>query len=80
MITKTQESENSVAAPKAAEGTTEAKKPKAETAPEVPETPEMRDVLLGNFTKAQKEYIIENLYPDLVKALQHFIGEAMSQN
>ena len=40
----------------------------------------MKDVLLTSFNKAQKEYIIEKLYPDLGKALQHFIGEAMNQN
>ena len=33
------------------------------------EAPAMKDVLLQSFTKAQKEYIIEKLYPDLGKAL-----------
>ena len=34
------------------------------------------DFLLQNFTDAQKDYIIENLYPELTKALIHFVSEA----
>jgi len=36
----------------------------------------MRDFLLQQFSAAQKEYVIKNLYPELTKALIHFISEA----
>ena len=32
--------------------------------------------MLQNFSDAQKEYIIDNLYPELGKALIHFVSEA----
>ena len=40
----------------------------------------MRDTLLKNFSKAQKEYIVQNLYPEISKALIHFISEAKRHN
>ena len=42
--------------------------------------PEMNDTLLKSFSKAQKEYIIKHLYPELSKALVHFISEAKRRN
>ena len=42
--------------------------------------PEMNDTLLKIFSKAQKEYIIKHLYPELSKALVHFISEAKRCN
>lgn len=44
------------------------------------EMPEMNDTLLKSFSKAQKEYIIKHLYPELSKALVHFISEAKRHN
>ena len=41
---------------------------------------QMQDSLLASFSVAQKEYIIENLYPDLSRALVHFIAEAKRLN
>ena len=42
--------------------------------------PEYADTLLANFSLAQKEYIVKHLYPELVKALVHFISEAKRHN
>ena len=41
---------------------------------------EYSDTLLANFSLAQKEYIVKHLYPELVKALVHFISEAKRHN
>ena len=40
------------------------------------ECAEMSDTLLQNFSKAQKQYIIKHIYPEIGKALIHFISEA----
>ena len=40
----------------------------------------MNDHLLTNFSDAQKTYIIEKLYPELKKALVHFVSEAKRFN
>lgn len=40
----------------------------------------MNDTLLVSFSKAQKEYIIKHLYPEISKALIHFISEAKRCN
>ena len=40
----------------------------------------MNDYLLTNFSDAQKTYIIEKLYPELKKALVHFVSEAKRFN
>ena len=47
--------------------------------------PEMRsrqlqDSLLTSFSVAQKEYIVDNLYPDIQRAFVHFIAEAKRMN
>lgn len=44
------------------------------------ELTEMKDSLLQNFSKAQKAYIVKNLYPELSRALVHFISEAKRHN
>ena len=44
------------------------------------ELTEMKDSLLQNFSKAQKAYIIKNLYPELSRAQVHFISEAKRHN
>ena len=44
------------------------------------EVPEMHDSLLKSFSRAQKEYIVKHLYPELTKALIHFISEAKRHN
>ena len=44
------------------------------------ESSEMNDSLLKSFSKAQKEYIIRHIYPELSKALIHFISEAKRHN
>ena len=44
------------------------------------ELAEMKDSLLLNFSQAQKAYIIKNLYPELSRALVHFISEAKRHN
>lgn len=38
------------------------------------------DALLESFSAKQRSYIVENLYPDLKKALVHFISEAKRHN
>ena len=40
----------------------------------------MRDSLLDQFTITQREYIIDKIYPDLQRALVHFIAEAKRLN
>ena len=40
----------------------------------------MKDSLLATFTKSQKQYIIKHLYPEINKALIHFISEAKRCN
>jgi len=42
--------------------------------------PGMSDFLLHSFSAAQKDYIIKHLYPELSKALIHFISEAKRHN
>lgn len=37
---------------------------------------EFNDTLLSTFSEAQKAYIVKNLYPEISKALVHFISEA----
>ena len=39
-----------------------------------------QDTLLASFSYSQKEYIIEHLYPEVSKALVHFVGEASRLN
>lgn len=46
------------------------------TKPEEAELEGMQDHLLKQFSASQREYIIKNLYPELKKALIHFISEA----
>ena len=41
---------------------------------------QMQDTLLTSFSYAQKEYIIKYLYPEISKALVHFICEAKRLN
>ena len=36
----------------------------------------MQDTLLKDFSAGQKQYIVKNLYPELSRALVHFISEA----
>ena len=36
--------------------------------------------MLTNFSLAQKEYIVKHLYPEIAKALIHFISEAKRHN
>ena len=40
----------------------------------------LNDHILSQFSIAQKEYIVEKLYPSIEKALVHFISEAMRHN
>ena len=40
----------------------------------------MNDILLKSFSEAQKLYIIRHIYPELSKALIHFISEAKRHN
>lgn len=42
--------------------------------------PEFSDSLLKSFSDAQKSYIVKNLYPEIGKALVHFISEAKRHN
>ena len=42
--------------------------------------PEFSDSLLTSFSHAQKEYIVKHLYPEISKALLHFISEAKRHN
>ena len=42
--------------------------------------PEFSDSLLKSFSDAQKAYIVKNLYPEIGKALVHFISEAKRHN
>ena len=41
---------------------------------------QLKDSILASFSVAQKEYIIENLYPDIERAFVHFISEAKRMN
>ena len=41
---------------------------------------EFKDSLLASFTRVQKQYIVKHLYPELNKALVHFISEATRYN
>ena len=54
--------------------------PKAQPSNEDLRSRQMEDTLLASFSYAQKEYIIEHLYPELSKALVHFIAEAKRLN
>ena len=45
-----------------------------------PVKPGSNDLLLQNFSQSQREYIIDQLYPELRKALIHFVAEATRCN
>lgn len=38
------------------------------------------DLILKSFSQPQKNYIIEQLYPEITKALIHFVAEAVRCN
>ena len=40
----------------------------------------VQDSLLAEFTEPQRDYIVDKLYPELKKALVHFISEAKRFN
>ena len=42
--------------------------------------PGSNDLLLQSFSQPQREYIIDQLYPELKKALIHFVAEATRCN
>ena len=42
--------------------------------------PEMSDTLLKPFSEKQRQYIVKHLYPEISKALVHFISEAVRHN
>lgn len=50
------------------------------TSVEVSMSDMLQDSILKSFSTAQKEYIIKHLYPEISKALIHFISEAKRHN